>query len=162
MNQSDPPPVRTAHCRRELPSSAAPSFLTRIFFLAALPRRQRQTPQYRAHGGVLRESWDPAAGSERLCCRRDGMLRRPAARHRVRLTPGGDFCRLHDDRGLRHRGLTKLSAAFSAIPDKFVAAAPFPFLLAALLVLAFGPGALSLDALIKRFVARERPSALKF
>jgi putative oxidoreductase len=54
--------------------------------------------------------------------------------------------------------------AFSSIfsePDKFVAAAPFPFLLAALLVLAFGPGALSIDALIKRFAARDRPNALK-
>jgi putative oxidoreductase len=40
-------------------------------------------------------------------------------------------------------------------PDKFVAAAPFPFLLSALVVLAFGPGALSVDAIIKRFVARE-------
>ena len=40
-------------------------------------------------------------------------------------------------------------------PDKFVAAAPFPFLLSALLVLAFGPGAISVDALIKRFVARQ-------
>jgi putative oxidoreductase len=54
-----------------------------------------------------------------------------------------------------------LSSIFSD-PDKFVAAAPFPFLLVALLVLAFGPGALSIDALIKRFAARERPSALKF
>jgi putative oxidoreductase len=40
-------------------------------------------------------------------------------------------------------------------PDKFVAAAPFPFLLSALVVLAFGPGALSIDAIIKRFVARK-------
>jgi putative oxidoreductase len=40
-------------------------------------------------------------------------------------------------------------------PDKFVAAAPFPYLLSALVVLAFGPGALSIDAIIKRFVARE-------
>jgi putative oxidoreductase len=47
-------------------------------------------------------------------------------------------------------------------PDKFVAAAPFPFLLTAVLVLAFGPGAISIDALIKRFAARERPGALKF
>jgi putative oxidoreductase len=46
-------------------------------------------------------------------------------------------------------------------PDKFVAAAPFPFLLAALLVLAFGPGAISIDALIKRFAARARPGALR-
>jgi putative oxidoreductase len=46
-------------------------------------------------------------------------------------------------------------------PDKFVAAAPFPFLLVALLVLAFGPGAISIDALIKRFAARKRPGALK-
>jgi putative oxidoreductase len=40
-------------------------------------------------------------------------------------------------------------------PDKFVAAAPFLFLLSALVVLAFGPGALSVDAIIKRFVSRE-------
>ena len=47
-------------------------------------------------------------------------------------------------------------------PDKFVAAAPFPFLLTALLVLAFGPGALSVDALIKRFAARKRSDVLRF
>ena len=47
-------------------------------------------------------------------------------------------------------------------PDKFVAAAPFPYLLTALLVLAFGPGALSIDALIKRFVPRERSGSLRF
>ena len=35
-------------------------------------------------------------------------------------------------------------------PDKFLEAAPFPFLLASLLVLAFGPGAISLDAWIAR------------
>jgi putative oxidoreductase len=34
--------------------------------------------------------------------------------------------------------------------DKFVSAAPFPFLLVALLVLAFGPGKLSLDHLLRR------------
>jgi putative oxidoreductase len=54
-----------------------------------------------------------------------------------------------------------LTSIFSD-PDKFVAAAPFPFLLAALLILAFGPGALSIDALIKRFVVRKRPNALRF
>ena len=47
-------------------------------------------------------------------------------------------------------------------PDKFIGAAPFPFLLSALLVLAFGPGAISVDALIKRFVARRRPERLRF
>jgi putative oxidoreductase len=54
-----------------------------------------------------------------------------------------------------------LTSIFSD-PDKFVAASPFPFLLSALLVLAFGPGALSVDALIKRFVARRRPEKLRF
>ena len=39
-----------------------------------------------------------------------------------------------------------LHAIFSD-PDKFVSASPFLFLLAALIVLAFGPGKLSLDAL---------------
>jgi len=34
--------------------------------------------------------------------------------------------------------------------DKFVKADPFPFLLLALIVLAFGPGELSVDALLKR------------
>ena len=47
-------------------------------------------------------------------------------------------------------------------PDKFVAAVPFPYLLTALLVLAFGPGALSIDALIKRFAPRERSGSLRF
>ena len=47
-------------------------------------------------------------------------------------------------------------------PDKFVAAAPFPFLLASLLVLAFGPGAISVDALIKRFWGGRRPEKLRF
>jgi putative oxidoreductase len=47
-------------------------------------------------------------------------------------------------------------------PDKFVGAAPFPFLLSALLVLAFGPGAISVDALIKWFVARRRSEKLRF
>jgi putative oxidoreductase len=37
--------------------------------------------------------------------------------------------------------------ALTSDPDKFVSAAPFLFLLAALLVLAFGPGRISVDAL---------------
>lgn len=40
--------------------------------------------------------------------------------------------------------------AIRSDPDKFVTAAPFLFLLAALVVLAFGPGKLALDALFKR------------
>lgn len=40
--------------------------------------------------------------------------------------------------------------AITSEPDKFVTAAPFLFLLASLLVLAFGPGKLSLDALFGR------------
>lgn len=35
-------------------------------------------------------------------------------------------------------------------PDQFVSAAPFLFLLASLIVLAFGPGKLSLDALLRK------------
>lgn len=38
--------------------------------------------------------------------------------------------------------------AFLSDPDKFMAAAPFTFLLASLLILAFGPGRVSLDAWI--------------
>jgi putative oxidoreductase len=52
-------------------------------------------------------------------------------------------------------------ASLFSDPDKFVAAAPFPYLLTALLVLAFGPGAISIDALIKRFTRRERPGSLR-
>ena len=40
--------------------------------------------------------------------------------------------------------------AITSDPDKFVTAAPFLFLLASLIVLAFGPGKLSLDAVFGR------------
>lgn len=40
--------------------------------------------------------------------------------------------------------------AITSDPEKFVTAAPFLFLLASLIVLAFGPGRLSLDALFGR------------
>ena len=40
--------------------------------------------------------------------------------------------------------------AITSDPDKFVSAAPFLFMLAALIVLAFGPGKISLDALFFR------------
>jgi putative oxidoreductase len=49
-----------------------------------------------------------------------------------------------------------LTADFEAVqnifsdPDKFVKAAPFPFLICALILLAFGPGKISFDALLKR------------
>ena len=38
--------------------------------------------------------------------------------------------------------------------DKFVKADPFPFLLVSLIVLAFGPGLLSIDALLKRVIGQ--------
>jgi putative oxidoreductase len=41
--------------------------------------------------------------------------------------------------------------------DKFLEATPFHFLFATVLVLAFGPGAFSLDYMIKRFMDRKRP-----
>ncbi len=41
-------------------------------------------------------------------------------------------------------------------PDKFVSAAPFLFLLTALIVLVFGPGIFSIDGILKR-VFRSRP-----
>jgi len=41
--------------------------------------------------------------------------------------------------------------SFFSDPDKFTAAAPFQFLLVSLIVLLFGPGWVSLDALIRRF-----------
>jgi len=39
-------------------------------------------------------------------------------------------------------------------PDKFQAAAPFTFLCVSVVVLAFGPGSLSLDALIARLLKK--------
>lgn len=44
-------------------------------------------------------------------------------------------------------------------PDTFFAAAPFLFLSASLLVLAFGPGAWSLDALLRRRIPPNIPAA---
>lgn len=38
-------------------------------------------------------------------------------------------------------------------PDKFYAAAPYTFLIASLIILIFGPGKVSLDALLKRVLA---------
>jgi putative oxidoreductase len=38
-------------------------------------------------------------------------------------------------------------------PDKFVKADPFPFLVTAVIVLLFGPGKFSVDALLKRYLA---------
>jgi putative oxidoreductase len=49
-----------------------------------------------------------------------------------------------------------ISSIFSN-PDKFVKADPFPFLLAALIVLVFGPGLLSIDALLKRWLVGTAP-----
>jgi putative oxidoreductase len=57
-----------------------------------------------------------------------------------------------------------LTADFEAVssifsdPDKFVKADPFPFLLTAVIVLVFGPGLFSIDALMKRILhRREKP-----
>lgn len=53
-----------------------------------------------------------------------------------------------------------LTADFEAVatmisdPDKFVKADPFPYLITALIVLAFGPGLLSVDALLKRVIGQ--------
>jgi putative oxidoreductase len=48
-------------------------------------------------------------------------------------------------------------------PDKFMAAAPFTFLVASLLVLIFGAGKISLDSLLERWIfpkdASEAPAA---
>jgi len=52
-----------------------------------------------------------------------------------------------------HEALTNMLSD----PDKFVQAAPFPFLLTALIVLAFGPGLLSVDALLKRVIGQKTP-----
>ena len=41
--------------------------------------------------------------------------------------------------------------SFISNPDKFVGATPFAFLLASLLILIFGPGRFSLDALVGRW-----------
>jgi putative oxidoreductase len=43
--------------------------------------------------------------------------------------------------------------------DKFVKADPFPFLLVALIVLVFGPGLFSIDALLKRWLGPRSDSS---
>ena len=45
--------------------------------------------------------------------------------------------------------------ALTSDPDKFVSAAPFLFLLAALIILVFGPGKLALDALLAKKTSSE-------
>ena len=49
-----------------------------------------------------------------------------------------------------------LKSIFSE-PDKFYAAAPYTFLFASLIVLIFGPGAVSLDYLIARYIRKHYP-----
>jgi putative oxidoreductase len=57
-----------------------------------------------------------------------------------------------------------LTADFEAItsifsdPDKFVKADPFPYFICAVIVLVFGPGRISIDALIKRKIGQPRRS----
>jgi putative oxidoreductase len=57
-----------------------------------------------------------------------------------------------------------LTADFEAVtklfsdPDKFVKADPFPFLLAALIILVFGPGKISLDAVIAKWLGQKQVS----
>jgi putative oxidoreductase len=59
-----------------------------------------------------------------------------------------------------------LAADFEAVssifsdPDKFVKADPFPFLLTAVIVLVFGPGLFSIDALMKRILRRREKAEL--
>ena len=59
-----------------------------------------------------------------------------------------------------------ITADFEAVasifsdPDKFVQAAPFPFLMAALIVLVFGPGLISIDAFLGRFLGGKRDSTV--
>jgi putative oxidoreductase len=50
-----------------------------------------------------------------------------------------------------------LSNMFSD-PDKFVQAAPFPYLVTALIVFAFGPGLFSVYALLKRLTGQKTPA----
>lgn len=51
-----------------------------------------------------------------------------------------------------------LHAIFSD-PDKFMAAAPFTFLLASLIILIFGPGLFSLDTLFSRVLGWNKPAS---
>src|SRR5580704_3076532 len=53
--------------------------------------------------------------------------------------------------------VTKLFS-FYPHPHQFFKAAPFPFLLAALVILAFGPGKISLDAIIAKWFCQKRGS----
>ena len=59
-------------------------------------------------------------------------------------------------------GIAYLTADLEAVtsifsdPDKFVKADPFPYFICALIVLVFGPGRFSIDALIKWSMGRQR------
>lgn len=54
--------------------------------------------------------------------------------------------------------LEAITSIFSD-PDKFAKADPFPFLMAALIVLIFGPGLISLDAFLGRFLGPKSESS---
>ena len=81
------------------------------------------------------------------------MFRQFASDHRSRIAAPVAPDRDLDDRCLPRRGFRAVSSIFND-PDKFVKADPFPFLLTALIVLVFGPGVFSIDALIDRIIRR--------
>jgi putative oxidoreductase len=50
-------------------------------------------------------------------------------------------------------------ASIFSDPDKFAKADPFPFLMASLIVLIFGPGLISIDAFLKRVIGEKQDSS---
>jgi hypothetical protein len=87
------------------------------------------------------------------------MLWQFAFDHRSRLAAFVASDRHLYDHCLSCRGFRSDIEHFSD-PDKFVKADPFPFLFTALIILVFGPGLLSIDALMKQILRRREKTKL--
>ena len=141
--------LRGCGAEREFPTIAAAVIFARVFLLAALSHRHRKTLEHWQDLRIFHDSRYSLANFERLFGGCDGNILQSVLDSRL-------ASRLAAIPVLFTMIVAYLTADQEAVAgmlsnsDKFVKADPFPFLLIALIVLAFGPGQLSVDALFKQ------------
>jgi len=125
-----------------------PAFRARVLGLAVLADRMAAQPA--SCHRILHPSRHSRTGAECLLCQQPGVFRRNLARGRARQPHSGVHVHHRYDRGL-HSWRSRSVALDFLKADDFMAAAPFTFLMASLIILIFGPGRFALDYLIGRY-----------